>query len=64
MNDGQRTICTAYKITCIEISDASYPFDKKHEVKHGDGKIVNITSVQNKDVIYFADDFCLMVMKE
>jgi hypothetical protein len=49
------TIDDIYQITKLEISETNYPFEKNYELTLGDGKIIGITFIQNKDLLYIAN---------
>tara|TARA_R110000822_G_scaffold236257_1_gene366889 strand:- start:596 stop:997 length:402 start_codon:yes stop_codon:yes gene_type:complete len=49
------TIADIYQITKLEISETNYPFEKNYELTLGDGKIIEMTFIQNKDLLYLGN---------
>lgn len=54
--NGQTTVDTTYEIT-MEISQTNYPYEKSYELKLGDGQVLGIKFIQNKDIIYVPNNF-------
>ena len=57
--NGQITIDATYEITNTQISETNFPYEKSYELKLGDGQIIGMTFIQNKDLLYVGNNFLL-----
>ena len=53
--NGKVMIDDIYQITKLEISETNYPFEKNYELTLGEGKIIGMTFIQNKDLLYIGN---------
>ncbi|HEA19833.1 hypothetical protein LCGC14_2246480 [marine sediment metagenome] len=55
----QITIDETYQITKTQISETNFPYEKSYELQLGDGRIIGMTFIQNKDILYVGNSLLL-----